>query len=113
MPYVIDGRAAALEPEPRNLDGPIYVPLREVVEALGGKVGWDKASESATADLRGTHVRIFPNSAAVHVEGKGPHQMSVPPFMTEGQTWVPVEFFEAFGIVALADAATNTVTVNS
>ena len=37
-----------------------------------------------------------------------------PPFMDGNQVWVPVEFFDkAFGVVALAYANTNTVTVDT
>ena len=112
MPYTIDGRPVQIADEPRNLNGPIYVPLRGVGEAIGGKVGFDQASDRATASFRGSTARVFPNNALVELEGGQPKQLSVPPFQTAGQMWVPVEFFEVFGITAIADPATNTVTVN-
>ena len=34
MPYVIGGQTVALEHEPRDLGGPIYVPLKAVMRAL-------------------------------------------------------------------------------
>jgi hypothetical protein len=111
VPYVIDGRTVELEHEPRNLNGPIYVPLREVMDALGGAAGWDKTTNTADATLAGRAAQIFPNSTTIRVAGQWVN-LSMPPVMAEGVTWVPVEFFQAaFGRVAYADAATNTVTV--
>ena len=36
MPYTLNGQAATVDEEPRARNGILYVPLRSVVEALGG-----------------------------------------------------------------------------
>jgi hypothetical protein len=113
MPYVIGGQQVQLQSEPRNMNGPIYVPFREVVEALGGKATWDSVGKWAGATVNGRHVRVDSNSPDFTVDGQT-ISMSVPSFMDGNQVWVPVEFFDkAFGVVALADANTNTVTVDT
>lgn len=114
MPYTISGRPVQVAEEPRNMNGPMFVPLRPIIEAIGGQAGWDNDSKSATASFRGITARVFPNSTSVAAEGGAldTKQMSVPAFMTDGHTWVPLEFFEVFGITAIGDGATNTVNVN-
>jgi copper amine oxidase-like protein len=113
MPYVIGGNPVQLQDEPRNLNGPIYVPLREVVEAIGGKITWENQSKTAGATVRGRHARVPVDQMTFTLDGQ-PVTMSAATFMDANQVWVPVEFFEkAFGIVAIADANTNTVTVNT
>ena len=111
MPYQIGGQQVQLQDEPRNMGGPIYVPLRQVMEAIGGTLSWDGPSNTAGATLQGRHARIPTNSSTITVDGQ-PVELSVPPIMDGNQVWVPVEFFDkAFGRTALADANTNTVTV--
>jgi len=112
MPYVIGGQSVQLEDEPKNLNGPVYVPLRQVVEAIGGKTTWENSTKTAGATVNGRHARIDSDSASFDVDGRTV-TMSVPSFMEGNQVWVPIEFFDkAFGVVAIADAS-NTVTVNA
>lgn len=112
MPYVIGGRQVQLEQEPRNLNGPIFVPLRAVIEAMGGTASWDQASNTVSASFRGHTAEIPAGSQSITVDGEQ-RTLSVAPFYQDNHTWVPVEFFEAFGTPAMADAATNTVTVQA
>src|SRR5262245_27100827 len=114
MPYVIGGRQVQLDAseEPRNMNGPIYVPIRAVIEAMGGSAEWNDQSSSVTASFNGHTVNIPGNSPWISVDGES-RQMSVSPFNQENHIWVPVENFEAFGTPAIADASTNTVTVNT
>ena len=113
MPYVINGQQKSLGPnlEPRNMGGPVFVPLRAVVEAMGGSAEWNDQSSSVTAEYNGHTVNVPGNSPMYSVDGSQ-RQMSVAPFNQENHIWVPVEFFEAFGTPALADTNTNTVTIN-
>ena len=113
MPYTIGGQPVQLSQEPRNEGGPVYVPLREVTEAIGGKITWDSSTKTAGATLNGRHARIDTDSPTFTIDGQ-PVNMSVPTKMIGSETWVPIEFFEkAFGVVAIADANTNTVNVNA
>ena len=106
MPYTIGNQQVQLADEPKNLNGPVYVPLRQVMEALGGEVTWDHATKTAGARLKGRHARIPTDSSAMTVDGRQVN-MSVPAFMEDEQFWVPIEFFGlAFGVPAYADAPT-------
>lgn len=48
MPYMIQGSATPLETEPFVLNGKHYVPLRGIVEALGGNLTFDNDAKVAT-----------------------------------------------------------------
>src|SRR5262245_28660949 len=97
MPYVINGQNIQLKEEPRNLNGPVYVPLREVLEAMGGQASWDSPSKTAGATLNGKHARIPNGATTMEVDGQQV-TMSVPSMMDGDTFWVPVEFFgKAFG----------------
>lgn len=112
MPYQIDGRDIQLQDEPRNMNGPIYVPLRQLTEALGGKASWDGASDTAGATLNGRHARVPNGSTSFTVDGQS-QSMSVPSFMEGSQVWVPIEFFGlAFGIPVHAHPG-DLVTVDT
>lgn len=114
MPYVIAGRSVQLEDEPKNLNGPIYVPLRQVMDQIGGQTTFENSTKTAGATLGGRHVRVDADSPNIQVDGQD-IGMSVAAFMDGSQFWVPLEFFQkAFGsVVAIGDATTNTVTVNT
>jgi hypothetical protein len=112
MPYQIGGRQVQLSKEPLNLNGPVYVPFREVTEALGGKITWDNASKTAGATLNGRHARVPNDSETFTVDGQQV-SMSVPTMFREEEVWVPIEFFEkAFGVVAYGEA-NNTVRIET
>ena len=111
MPYVVNGQQMNIGEEPRNLNGPVFVPLRRVIEALGGEATWDQATNTVTASYNGHEVQVPAGSGIVTVDGQQ-RQLSQAPFYQDNHTWVPVEFFEAFETPMMYDAATNTATVN-
>src|SRR5205823_1193727 len=96
--------------EPRNMNGPIFVPLRAVLEHMGGTAKWNQESSSVTAALNGHTATIPGGSPDITVDGQ-PRHLSVSPFYQDNHIWVPLELFEAFGAPAIGDAATNTVTI--
>ena|SRR5438552_18897545 len=112
MPYVIHGQQLNFGSglEPRNMNGPVFVPLRSVIEAMGGSAKWNDESSSVTAEYNGHTANVPGGTQDVNVDGQQRH-LSVAPFNQESHIWVPVEFFEAFGTPAIADTGSNTVTI--
>jgi hypothetical protein len=107
MPYQIGGQTVQLSKEPKNMNGPVYVPFREVMEQLGGKITWDNASKTAGATLNGRHARVPNDSPTFDLDGRSV-SMSVPSMFIEEEVWVPIEFFGlAFGAPAYADGPTT------
>jgi hypothetical protein len=112
MPYVINGNQVPISAEPVNMNGPIYAPLRLVIEAMGGTATWDQATNTVTANYGGHSAQIPAGSAVITVDGQQ-QQLSVAPFYRDNHTWVPIEFFEAFGTPAYYDGGTNTININA
>ncbi len=114
MPYTIGGRSVQLSQEPRVINGPVFVPFTEIVQQLGGEVSWDHASKTAGATVSGRHARISTQEDPTFTVDGQPQRMSVPAFLENDTTWVPIEFFGmAFGIPVYADTNTNTVSVDT
>ena len=112
MPYLIHGQQVNLGSnlEPRNMNGPVFVPLRAVIEAMGGSAEWNDQSSSVTAEYNGHTANVPGGTREISVDGQQ-RQLSVAPFNQENHVWVPVEFFEAFDSPAIADTNSNTVTI--
>ncbi len=71
-----------------------YVPVRPYAEALGYKVVWD--DKTSTATLRGAEGSIAIRVGTKDVAGlSGRIELASMTYMTNGQTFVPVSFFEA------------------
>lgn len=51
MPYTLNGQPAQVAEEPHDQNGTIYVPFKQVVDALGGSVVWDNETKMASATL--------------------------------------------------------------
>ena len=111
MPYNINGHQANIQ-EPREMGGPVFVPLRSLIEAAGGQASWDGGSNTAGGTLNGVHARVPVGTTDYTIDGEA-RSMSVATFMDNGEVWVPLEFFEAFGTPAFYDGNTKTVTMNT
>ncbi len=95
MPYVINGNAVQAT-EPNLKDGTLWVPLRELGEALGGNVDWDPDNRVAIFYL-GDHIatlKIDDQTANVDNEKT---ELQAAPYLDNGDTWVPVRFFNLVG----------------
>jgi hypothetical protein len=64
----VNGTAVAFDQTPVVMDGVLMVPLRFVVEAAGGTVGWDGAEQAVTVDL--------PDRTAMFMIGQGEAEMN-------------------------------------
>jgi hypothetical protein len=97
MPYTIQGQPVSLGAEPFLHNNKHYVPLRDVVEALGGNVSFDNNVKAAIATIGQWTARITMADRNVDVSGT-PVQLSADPYVEDGQMYVPFDFFhDAFG----------------
>lgn len=67
---VVKGNELVTPFKPIVENGTTYVPVREYVEALGGTVEWDQATNSAFADFNGIIVKYTANSNIIVVNGQ-------------------------------------------
>lgn len=114
MPYTIQGNTVNLGAEPfLHTNNKHYVPLRDVVGALGGTVGFDNDTKTATATIGQWVATIQMANESVDVSGT-PVTLSAPPFVEDGQMFVPFDFFrDAYGYqVSLAGETLNISNPN-
>ena len=101
MPYNIQGNMISLNTEPFMHDGKHYVSLREVTEALGGNLGFDNSSKTATATIGPWAAQVQMDNGGVSVTGNGnttPVSLTAPPYIEDGEMYVPFDFFrDAYG----------------
>lgn len=113
MPYTIDGVPYDLEAEPRLQDGTLWVPLRRLGEALGGKADWISPNKVAVLYLGDRIATLTIGDKTADVDGQQ-FELQDEPFLDNGETWVPVRFFErGLGYTLNADPASASVELTS
>lgn len=91
----IDGIEQEVDPgrgtAPMTISGRTMVPIRAIVEAMGGTVGWDSNTQKITLKARGNTVEMWMNKKDIKVNGvsKG---IDVAPVSKNSRTFVPVRF---------------------
>jgi len=91
------------------------VPLRAVVEAMGGTVRWEAATRRATSTLGTTTVELTIGSNKAQVNGKSvliDSNASVVPLIISGRTMLPLRFVtESLGAQVGYQQSTKTITI--
>lgn len=91
------------------------VPLRAIVEAMGGTVQWDAALRRATSSLGMTTVELIIGSNKAKVNGKSvpiDTNASVVPLIVSGRTMLPLRFVtESLGAQVSYQQSTKTITI--
>lgn len=67
------------------------LPARAIVEEMGGEVGWDEASQTATFNCEGIEVRLTVGSATAYINGTA-HTLDVAPAVINDRTMLPIRF---------------------
>lgn len=76
---------------PVILNSRTLVPIRKIVESMGGTVGWDAATRTVTCKRGNSTVSMVIGSKTVKCDGKT-MQMDVSPEIINGRTMIPVRF---------------------
>lgn len=91
----VDGISQEIDPgrgtTPLVIAGRTMVPIRAIVEAMGGTVGWDGNTEKITLNARGNIVEMWLNKKEIKVNGQT-KMMDIAPTVKNGRTFVPVRF---------------------
>ncbi len=67
------------------------VPIRAIVEAMGGTVSWDNSSQQITLIANGNTVNMWVGKTEITVNGER-RQIDAPPIIQNGRTYVPIRF---------------------
>ncbi len=87
------------------------VPVRFVVEFLGGEVQWDAATRTVTITANSKTVEITIDSTTAYVNGKA-FELSQPAIIKNSRTFIPLRFVaEALGFNVKWNGKDKTVTI--
>lgn len=113
MPYTIQGQAVDITQEPQMKDGTLWVPFRALGQALGGNVDWDADNQVAILYLGPYTTTVKIGDPTVTVDGNQV-ELQAAPYVSEGDTWIPVRFFERpLGYALQADPQTGQVDITN
>lgn len=92
------------------------VPIRAIVESIGGVIDWDGTTRLVTITLKGKTVKLWVDNPIAEVNGTkvqiDPDNQYVKPVIINSRTFVPVRFVaENLGCTVQWDDKTRTVTI--
>ena len=76
---------------PQIIDSRTLVPIRAVIEAMGGTIDWDDATKKITLNANGHSVIMWLNIKDIIADGER-KTMDVEPVSINGRTMVPIRF---------------------
>jgi hypothetical protein len=108
--------SVVLDAPPVIVEGRTLVPIRAVVESLGGTVTWDAASRTVTMSLDGNELMLIIGKSSALVNGKStPIDSTNPkvvPLILNSRTMLPLRFIaESLGADVQWEESTKTITI--
>jgi len=109
---IINGKVYQFSTPAVIKSGTTYVPVRELVEALGGEVWWN--GESQTVGINRGNVKIAFTLGSTKARVNGQLVTMQPSYLYSNKTMVPLRFIsEALGFHVHWDGGTQTVNITS
>lgn len=95
-------------------NGRTFLPIRSVIEAMGGEVEWDSKNQKISIYLNDNKVYLWIGDKTAKVNGKT-RESDVAPYISEtGRTMLPLRFIvENLGCKADWDGTTQKVTIQT
>jgi hypothetical protein len=114
--FTVDGVPNTLDSPPVIKNSRTLLPIRPVVEVLGGTVGWDGTEKKVTVSLGSTTIELWIGKNTARVNGiDTPIDSSnskVVPEIINGRTMLPLRFVtENLGCQLQWDPNTQTITI--
>jgi sugar lactone lactonase YvrE len=112
----VGSSGVVLDVPPVIVEGRTLIPIRAVVESLGGTVAWDAASQTVTISLDGTELKLVIGKSNALVNGKSTPVDStnpkVVPQILNSRTMLPLRFVaESLGADVQWEDSTQTITI--
>jgi peptide/nickel transport system substrate-binding protein len=114
--FTINGTSKTLDSPPVIKEDRTLVPIRAIVEALGGTVGWDGTARKATVTLGSTSLGLWIGKSTATVNGVNTPidtaNAKVVPEIINSRTMLPLRFVtENLGAMVGWDQSTQTITI--
>ena len=87
------------------------VPIRAIIEAMGGKVGWDSVTRTVTLEYNDNEIRLVIDSTTAYLNGAA-NELDTAPAIINERTMLPIRFVsESFGFDVDWKGETQTITI--
>jgi hypothetical protein len=113
---VVDGAGVTMDVAPVIRENRTLLPLRVIVEELGGSITWNAATRQVTVKARGTTMVLTIGKTTATVNGASmvidQANSRVVPIILGSRTFLPLRFIaEQLGLGIAWHASTRTVTI--
>jgi len=112
---LVDGRPVVLEAAPIILNSRTLLPIRAVVEAVGGTIAWEASTRKVTIVRKDKKLELWISNSVARLNGQSikiDSDAKVVPIIMNGRTLLPLRFVaEALALDVQWDAATQTITI--
>jgi len=114
--FTVNGNPNTLDSPPIIKNGRTLLPIRPIVEALGGTVGWDSTQKKVTVSLGSTTIELWIGKNTAKVNGVSKPidstNSKVVPEIINGRTMLPLRFVtENLGCEVHWNGTTKTITI--
>ena len=107
----LNGEEVMFDQPPVAIDGRTLVPIRAVIEKMGGTVDWDGASNTATLTYSGDVIKLILGSNIAYLNGVA-NTLDVAPCAMNNRTLLPIRFVaESFNHNVDWDGISRTVII--
>jgi hypothetical protein len=114
--FTVNGTSETLDSPPVIKNGRTLVPIRAIIEALGGTTGWDGTARKATVIFGGATLELWIGKNIAKVNGTATPidstNTKVVPEIINGRTMLPLRFVsENLGCSVVWVDATKTIAI--
>lgn len=97
--------------KPVITNGRTLVPIRAIIEAFGGTVGWEESTKSVLLNMEDDTIKLVIDSNRAYLNSS-PQTLDVAPAIINGRTMLPIRFVaEGFNLGVAWDGSTQTVSI--
>lgn len=97
--------------KPIVTNGRTLVPIRAIIEAFDGVVGWEESTQSVLLTMEDDTIKLVINSNVAYLNNKA-ETLDVAPTVINGRTMLPIRFVaEGFNLGVAWDSSTQTVSI--
>ncbi len=112
----VNYREQEIDVPPQIIEGRTLLPIKYIVEPLGGEISWDSVERKVTILFKDKLIELWIGKNIAKVNGVNtpidPNNPKVVPMIIQGRTMLPVRFVaENLGCKVDWDVATKTVTI--
>lgn len=113
----VDGNSEEIDPgkgtAPVIVSGRTFVPIRAIIEALGGEVEWNNELKETLLKYDGREIRLVTDSVSAYIDGEE-RSLDAAPTIIDNRTMLPIRFIaEGFDFDVEWDAQAQTIKIST